>query len=254
VSAPDFLLRDDGARIAYRRTPARVAGGVGVVFLPGFRACGARGRPFLRFDHFGHGASSGRFEDGTIGRYAADAVAAVDTLTQGPQVLVGSSLGGWLMLLAARARPGRIAGLVGVAAAPDFTEDVVAQLDEAGRHALFHDGVYLEPSPYADEPTPITRRLVEEAKAHLLLAAPIPFRGPVRLLHGLRDTDVPWQKAQALVVALESLDVTLTLVKDGDHRLSTPADLERLVEATEGLCAGLERGGAWPHASDGRVA
>jgi hypothetical protein len=134
-----------------------------------------------------------------------------------------------------------VAGLVGVAAAPDFTEDVLAGLDEAGRHALFHDGVYLEPSPYADEPTPITRRLVEEAKVHLVLAAPIPFRGPVRLLHGLHDADVPWQKALQLVAALESPDVTVTLVKDGDHRLSTPEDLTRLVGTVETLCVQLEQ-------------
>jgi len=251
VSAPDFLLRDDGARIAYRATAGR---GVGVVFLPGFRSdmegtkalaleahCVAQGRPFVRFDYSGHGASSGRFEDGTIGRWADDAITVLDALTVGPQVLVGSSMGGWLMLLATRARPARVAGLVGVAAAPDFTEDVIAGLDESGRHALFHDGVYLEPSPYADEPTPITRRLIEAAKAHLLLAAPIPFRGPVRLLQGICDPDVPWQKALQLVAALESADVTLTLVKDGDHRLSRPADLVRLVETTETLCTQLER-------------
>lgn len=252
MSAPEFLDLGHGERLGYRRSPGR---GVGVVFLPGFCSdmegtkalalaahCAAHGRPFVRFDYFGHGVSSGRVEDGTIGRWAADAVAILDALTTGPQVLVGSSMGGWLMLLAASARPARVAALVGVAAAPDFTEDILAGLDAEGRRALFEQGMRLEPSPDCDEPTPITRLLVEEAKAHLLLGAPIPFAGPVRLFQGLRDADVRWQKALALAERLTSDDVAVTLLKDGDHRLSTPADLTRLIETTEALCAAIEHG------------
>ncbi|HVP30249.1 MAG TPA: alpha/beta hydrolase [Myxococcota bacterium] len=247
---PEILARRDGARLAYRRTPG---GGVGVVFLPGLRSdmegtkalaleghCARAGRPFLRFDYFGHGASSGDFREGTIGRFLDDTLALLDARTEGRQVLVGSSMGGWLMLLAALARPERVAGLVGVAPAPDFTEDVLAGLDAAARRALDRDGVYLEPSPYSDEPTPITRALLEEARAHLLLARPIPFRGPVRILQGLADPDVPWQKALRLAEALASDDVAITLVKGGDHRLSTPADLARLASVTETLCRALE--------------
>ncbi len=188
-----------------------------------------RGQAFLRFDYQGHGASSGRFEEGTIGLWSADAVAALDELTEGPQVLVGSSMGGWIMLLAALARPQRVAGLLGIAAAPDFTEDLMwdAYPPEV-RETLEREGVYREPSDYGEEPYTITKALIDEGREHLLLRAPVPIACPVRLIHGMADPDVPWELAVRLADRLESDDVEITLVKGGGHRLSEPEDLERL--------------------------
>jgi pimeloyl-ACP methyl ester carboxylesterase len=188
-----------------------------------------RGQAFLRFDYLGHGASSGRFEEGTIGRWAEDAVAALDELTEGPQVLVGSSMGGWIMLLAALARPQRVAGLLGIAAAPDFTEDLMwdAYPPEV-RETLEREGVYHEPSDYGEDPYPITKALIDDGRKHLLLRAPLPITCPVRLIHGMADPDVPWELAIRLADRLESDDVEVTLVKGAGHRLSEPEDLERL--------------------------
>ncbi len=247
TDSPRLLSRPDGSSLAYRRQPGRAPG---VVFLGGLHSdmtgtkatflaghCRSAGRAFVRFDYFGHGASSGRFEEGTIGRWAGDALAVLDEVAEGPQVLVGSSLGGWIMLLAALARPGRVRGLVGVAAAPDFTEDLIwAQLPEEGRRRLEEEGVWHRPSAYGEAPYPITRRLIEEARRHLLLRGPIGIACPVRLIHGLEDEDVPWEVSLRLCRALAGGDVTLALVKGGGHRLSEPADLERLAAAVEGLC------------------
>ena len=246
----DRLTREDGPTLAYHRTPGREPG---VVFLTGFRSdmtgdkattleafCRDRGQAYLRFDYGGHGDSEGAFTDGTIGDWAGDAVAALDALTDGPQILVGSSMGGWIMLLAALARPERIAGLVGIAAAPDFTEDLMWETADAEiRATLRRDGVYLEPSEYSDEPTPITLKLIEEGRRHLLLRAPIALDCPVRLIHGRRDPDVPWQTAERLADALTSEDVEITYVKAGDHRLSSPADLRRLTRTVGALLDGL---------------
>lgn len=225
--------------LAYRRVPGR--GGPGVVFLGGFKSdmtgskashlaawCAARGRAFLRFDYSGHGASGGRFEDGTIGRWLDDALAAFDALAEGPQVVVGSSMGGWIALLLALRRPERVAALVGIAAAPDFTEELIwKELSPEIRGAIARDGAWLRPSEYG-EPYPITRALIEDGRKHLLLGGPIPIRAPVRLLHGQRDADVPWEMSLRLAERLESEDVRATLVKGGDHRLSTEADLALL--------------------------
>jgi len=240
---PEILARPDGATIAYRRRLDRSGGKLpGVVFLGGFTSdmtgikasaldgvCDRSGQAFLRFDHFGHGMSSGAFRDGTIGRWADDALAVIDALTAGPQILVGSSMGGWIMLLAALARPRRVAGLVGVAAAPDFTEDLIwAKTTPEIRERLRMDGVWLEPSADAGPPTPIALRLIEEARRHLLLRGRIAIDRPVRLLHGMADPDVPWQTALRLAERLQGDDVVVTLIKDGDHRLSRDADLELL--------------------------
>jgi pimeloyl-ACP methyl ester carboxylesterase len=191
--------------------------------------CRRRGQAFLRFDYRGHGASSGRFEDGTIGGWADDALLCFDRLTRGPQVLVGSSMGGWMMLLVARARLARIHGLIGVAAAPDFTEDLMweAFMPEE-RARLMRDGMIEQPSDYSAEPHRITRELIEDGRRHLLLRQPIPIDRPVRLLHGIDDTDVPWETSMRLARQLVCGDVTVTLVKGGDHRLSGEADLARL--------------------------
>ena len=232
--------------MAYRRRQGRSPG---VVFLGGFmsdmtgtkaqaldRFCAARGQAFLRFDYFGHGASSGAFKDATVGRWKADALAVLDDLTEGPQVLVGSSLGGWIMLLAALARPQRVRALVGIAAAPDATEDLMwAELGTEQRAALLRDGFLRLPSEYDPAGYIYTRALIEEGRQHLVMRTPIPLACPVRLLHGMRDPDVPWKTSLALAENLESRDVAVTLVKDGDHRLSTDEDLALLTRTLEPL-------------------
>jgi pimeloyl-ACP methyl ester carboxylesterase len=199
--------------------------------------CQAQGRAFLRFDYLGHGASSGGFADGTIGRWADDALAAIDRLTEGPQVLVGSSMGGWIMLLTALARRGRVCGLVGIAAAPDFTEDIISNIfDDDQRQALADHGVVDLPSDYdGGKPYPITRALIEDGRGHLLLRDRIALDCPVRLIQGLDDRDVPWRTALAVADKLAGDDVEVILVKGGDHRLSQPADLDRLTRTLDRL-------------------
>jgi pimeloyl-ACP methyl ester carboxylesterase len=244
-------VREETGRLDGRLAWARLPGsGPGVVFLPGFRSdmqgskalalrdhCAARGQALLRFDYSGHGESAGRFEDGTIGQWAADAIAVFDALTEGKQILIGSSMGGWIALLLARARPERIAGLIGIAPAPDFTERLMwPAFTEAQRTEIMTRGVLHLPSQYG-EPTPVTRALVEDGRHHNLLDAPIPLSCPVRILQGMRDPDVPWRHALALVDAIAGEDVRLHLIKDGDHRLSRPEDLLLLGETLDALRA-----------------
>lgn len=245
-ASPEHLETSDGERIAYHRVPGRVPG---VVFLGGYASdmtgtkataleahARDRGHAFLRFDYRGHGQSSGRFEDGTIGRWRSDALAAFDALTEGPQVLVGSSMGGWIALLVALARPERVAGLVGIAAAPDFTEDLMwAEFDEGQRSTLGSERVLHLPSEYSGQPYIVTMDLIEDGRDHLLLRAPIPIRCPARLLQGMRDADVPYRHALTLADRLEGDDVQVRLIKDGDHRLSTERDLAILAETVDGL-------------------
>lgn len=229
---PDYMETPQGRRIAYHRTPGQ---GPGVVFLGGFKSdmtgtkalylqdwAEAQGRAFLRFDYSGHGQSSGDFLDGAIGDWAADAIATIAALTEGPQVLVGSSMGGWIALLVARALPARVAGLVGIAAAPDFTEDSMwAQFTDAQRAELAQGQVAL-PSDYADSPYIITRRLIEDGRQQLVLRSPLSLPFPVRLLQGTADVDVPPSVALRLLDHATGPDLRLTLVKDADHRFSTP--------------------------------
>ena len=245
-SPPGILARDDGATIAYRRREGRKPG---VIFLGGFMSdmtgtkartldafCAARGQEFLRFDYFGHGASSGAFADATIGRWKGDALAVLDHLTTGPQVLVGSSLGGWLMLLAALARPERVAALVGIAAAPDATEALMWQrFPPTVRDAILANGQIRVPSEYSTEGYLITRRLIEEGRQHLVLAQGVALDCPVRLLHGMADKDVPWQMSLDLAERIAGQDVLVTLIKDGDHRLSRDEDLALLLRTLEPL-------------------
>ena len=229
------LDRGDGTHLAW----ARIAGaGPAVVFLPGFAsdmrgakaealagACAAAGRAMLRFDYSGHGESDGAFADGTICVWLADALAVIDARSDGKLILVGSSMGGWIALLAALARPARVAGLVGIAAAPDFTETLMWEaMAPAERAALIAHGCLDVPSQYGP-PTRVTRALIEDGRRHLLLGGPIPLDVPVRLLHGQRDPDVPWETALRVADRVAGADVRITLVKDGDHRLSRPADL-----------------------------
>lgn len=247
LTEPKFLdvRQDDVARrIAVRRRTGSSTR-PGVVWLGGLRSdmlstkadaldrwAERSGRSFLRFDYSGHGESDGRFEDGTISRWLADSLAAVAAETAGPQILVGSSMGGWLALLAAaRLREhGRTpAALVLIAPAVDFTERLIwAGFDAATRSALERTGVVLRPSPYGP-PIPITRALIEDGRRHLLLDGLVSSHAPVHVLQGMRDADVPWRHAMTLVERFASDPVVVTLIKDGDHRLSRPQDIERLV-------------------------
>jgi pimeloyl-ACP methyl ester carboxylesterase len=240
---PEFLTTPQGRRIAYHRTAGK---GPGVVFLGGFKSdmtgtkavhlqawAEAQGRAFLRFDYSGHGQSSGDFLEGCIGDWAEDAIAAVASLTEGAQILVGSSMGGWMALLVARAMPERVAGLIGIAAAPDFTEDLMwAGFTEAERAAVMA-GRLEQPSEYSDEPYVITRKLIEDGRNRLVLRTPLPLPFPVRLLQGTADVDVPPAVALRLLDHAESPDLRLCLVKGADHRFSTPECLD-LITASLG--------------------
>jgi pimeloyl-ACP methyl ester carboxylesterase len=248
---PQFLELPDGRRLAYRTRLAtdRTRDCAGILFLPGFRSdmtgikatflddvCAARGLGYTRFDYSGHGASSGRFEECTIGRWAEDAIAIIDRATEGPLILVGSSMGGWIMLLAALARADRVAGLVGLAPAPDFTEALIwNQLTDQDRDRLLQNGRLERPSEYSEEPTVITRGLIEEGRRHLLLTAPIGIRCPVRLLHGMADPDVPYRLSLELAERIAGEDVRVTLIKNGDHRLSRADDLTLLAATIDEL-------------------
>lgn len=217
----------------------------GIVFLGGFRSdmtgtkaihleafAKAEGRDFLRLDYSGHGASSGAFLDGCIGDWAADAEAALTTLTEGPQILVGSSMGGWIALLLARKLPQRVAGLVGIAAAPDFTEDSMwGEFDEGQRAALMQEGQIALPSDYSDDPYIITRRLIEDGRDQLVLRSPLPLPMPVRLLHGTADADVAVSVPLRLIEHSDAADMRLALVKGEDHRFSSPDALALIEEA-----------------------
>jgi len=219
-----------------------------LVFLPGFMSdmtgdkaealhawCFARGRACLRLDYSGHGQSGGDFADGTIGRWTADALFLIDRLAGETFLLMGSSMGGWIALNVALARPDRVAGLIGIAAAPDFTEDLMwAGMAPAARKKLLRDGELRIPSRYGGEQI-ITSALIEDGRAHLVMRGPIPLRCPVRLLHGMLDRDVPWETALRVAERLESPDVHVTLVKDGEHRLSRPADIALLVRTAAAL-------------------
>ncbi|MGH6932954.1 MAG: alpha/beta hydrolase [Dongiaceae bacterium] len=198
-----------------------------------------RGQPMIRFDYFGHGQSSGVLRDGSIGRWSQDALAVLDQLTHGPQILVGSSMGGWIMLLLALQRPERMAGLVGIAAAPDFTEDLIWNLfSEDAQQRLMSEGAIHMPSNHGDVVLEITREFLEEGRQQLLLREPIAIDCPARLLHGMADGDVPWRTSLRLLERLAGADASLTLVKDGDHRLSRPQDLSRIFAAVAELSEG----------------
>lgn len=241
-----ILTRADGATIAYHRRTGKAPG---VVFLCGFNSdmtgvkaraldafCAASGRAFLRFDYFAHGASSGDFAEATIGRFLDDTLAVIDALTEEKLVLVGSSIGGWLMLLAAMARPTRIAALLGIAAAPDATEDLMWQrMPFDLREDIITKGAVRLPSKYSDQGYLITRKLIEEGRDHLVMRRPIEIDCPVRLLHGMADPDVPWATSLTLAERIIGADVQVTLIKDGDHRLSRENDLDLLLRTLKSL-------------------
>jgi pimeloyl-ACP methyl ester carboxylesterase len=205
------------------------------------------GHAVTRFDYSGHGASSGAFRDGTISRWLEESLAVFDRETEGDQILIGSSMGGWMALLVARAhraRTGaasRIRGIVLIAPAPDFTERLMwANFPEAVRRAILETGAYSKPSDYSEDPYVITRALIEDGRSHLLMDGPIETGCPVTILQGVKDADVPWRHAVDLVTCLTRDDVVLTLVKDGDHRLSRPEDIRRLIAAVEAMTAATE--------------
>jgi pimeloyl-ACP methyl ester carboxylesterase len=199
----------------------------------------ARGRAYLRFDYRGHGQSSGAFEEGSIGDWTDDAAEALARLTEGPQVLVGSSMGGWIALLLARRFPARVAGLVGIAAAPDFTEDSMWEgFSPVQRRALLVEGRVALPSAYSDEPYVVTRRLIEEGRANLVLRGPLRIGCPVRLLQGTADEDVGRSVALRLLDHVDGPDVRLTLVKGADHRFSAPRELALIGRTLDALAEG----------------
>lgn len=240
------LHLNDGNTIAYHALDGKLPG---VIFMGGFKSdmcgtkaisleehCNKTNRAFIRFDYFGHGQSSGKFEDGTIGQWKDDAIAIIDRLTDGPQIIVGSSMGGWIMFLAAIARPLNVVGLVGIAPAPDFTQNFLWDpLDDADRRIAQREGYYYTNSEYDNEPLVITMNLIEEGRKHLLLKRPLNLKCPLRIIHGMKDTAVPWQHSVSLIDSFEGNDVEITYIKDGDHRLSEPSNISRIIKVLEEL-------------------
>lgn len=259
----DFIKLADHC-LAYQRLRAPVGkrilrslknkgkAGVGVVFLTGYgsdmngnkanflaQRCKKAGYDYLRFDYRGHGQSSGDFKDCTIGEWLEDALTVFDQLTEGPQLLVGSSMGGWMALLLALKRPERIAGVVGIAAAPDFTKDLIwNDITEEQKITLVRDGmIYIGVAPDS-RGIPVTLKLINEGnEKHLILNKPIPLDVPVHLIQGQLDSEVPWKHALKISERITSNDVQITFIKDGDHRLSRPEDLELIWDAVKKMAA-----------------
>lgn len=244
MDEPRFLQRVNAGRLAYRRDAGRVPG---VLWLGGFHSnmdgikakaisAWARksGRACLRFDYSGHGLSAGAFRDGTISLWRDDALAVLDELAEGPQVIVASSMGGWIATLLAHARPERIAAMLLIAPAPDFTEAIAwTQMPPKIRREIMEKGFWMRPSDY-EEPYPITRALIEDGRRNLVLDKPLRLKFPVRILHGEADKDVPWEHGYRLLDVMNG-DVNFTLVKDGDHRLSSPDHLKLIEDSLDGL-------------------
>lgn len=249
MSNVQYLSRPDGTRLAYCATPAKITGKPGILFCGGFKSdmngtkavaleamAQREGLSFVRFDYFGHGQSDGAFLDGTIGRWKEDTLAVLRDLCSGPQLIVGSSMGGWLATLAALALPDRTAGLVLIAPALDFTEDLMwAGMSEQERKVLLRDGVLREPSEYSDQPYEYSLKLITEGRDHMILKPGITYDKPVRILQGMEDPDVPYAHAVRTAAAFQGADTRLTLIRDGDHRLSRSQDLELLYQTVLGL-------------------
>jgi len=242
---PQFLTRADGVRIAYRHLAKRDGDNAAtIIFLPGYMSdmqggkaqaleawARVNGHAMLRLDYSGCGESGGDFADGMLTVWRDDVLAVIDAKVKGPILLVGSSMGGWLMLIVALALTekfgaGRLAGMIGIAAAPDFT---AWGYSEAQKAEIMREGVVYEDNPYGPEPTPIWRGFYEDSQTQLMLDSEIALDCPVRLLHGQRDKDVPWETSLKLAAALRSSDVQIVLVKDGDHRFSREQDIELLL-------------------------
>lgn len=240
------LQLPNGDFIAYRKHEGK-KNHTGILFLGGFMSdmdgtkatalheyCVKHDYPFVRFDYFGHGQSSKKFTECTIGIWKQNVLDVLDILTNGKQIIVGSSMGGWLMLLAALARPEKVEALVGIAAAPDFTEDLIwDEFTTTQQEELQSNGFINLKSEYGDQPYPITMELIEEGRKHLLLQDTINIQCPVRLIHGLLDKDVPSSLSTRLAMQLASSDVKIELVENGDHRMSTPENIEILCNTIE---------------------
>lgn len=245
------LDRPDGGYIAYRRQPRKRDDLPGVVFIHGLRSdmdggkaellhefCAARGQAYVRFDCRGHGQSSGVFEDTVLSDWADDAALVIDRLTEGPQIVVGSSMGGWLMLLTALARPKTVIGAVGIAAAPDFTRRFREELTPADLEMLANAGRVERPTDYDDAPYVFTKALLDDGDARSVLTGEtLAFNGRMRLLHGMLDDAVPWELSLEIAAKAEAEDVRVHLIKDGDHRLSRESDLAQLCAAVAELSA-----------------
>lgn len=243
---PVETLSTRNHRIAYRRREGK---GPTVIFCGGFKSdmegtkaaaldafCAEQGRSYVRFDYTGHGQSSGDFKGGTIGQWVQDALDVIDQCTEGKLVVVGSSMGGWVMLHAALKRPERVQALVGLASAPDFTEKLMwQQFSDTQKAEMEQNGVVYLPSCYGEEPYPITRQLIEDGRTQQLLDAPIGITCPVRLIHGTEDEDVPYQVSLQLMDVLESTDVRVQLLKNSGHRLSEPHELAVVRYALESV-------------------
>lgn len=246
---PSYLETPNNRRLAYHQTKGT---GPGIVFLGGFVSdmggtkavyleewAKSQGRAYLRFDYSGHGQSSEDFRDGSIGNWADDAEAVIQKLTEGPQILVGSSMGGWISLLMAKRLPERIAGCVGIAAAPDFTEDSMwAWMDDTQKRDLEEKGFVELPSDYSDEPYVITKKLIENGRTQLVLRDPLDLPFPVRLLHGTADKDVEMSVPLRIIDHCTGPDIRLTFVRDVDHRFSGPRELAMITAAIENIIAG----------------
>jgi pimeloyl-ACP methyl ester carboxylesterase len=250
---PDSTFIEVGQANAMRRIAVRAREGAapGLFWLGGFNSdmkgtkalaldawAAEHGRACVRFDYSGHGESGGKFADGTIGRWLEDSLAVFEQFCRGPQVVIGSSMGGWMALLlarevATRAKGASLAGLVLIAPAPDFTEELMWKgFSPEIRHEIETRGVWMRPSEYGDSsPYPITRALIEEGRNHLVLGGSIEVGCPVRILQGAQDPDVPWRHAFKLAHRLPADDVVLTMIQDGDHRLSRPQDIARIIAA-----------------------
>ncbi len=237
-----FLERRGAPKLAYNRIPGGNPALPAIIFLGGFRSdrmgtkamfleetCKNRGQAYVRFDYSGHGDSGGRFEDGTIESWRDDAASVLDRLTSGPVILVGSSMGGWIGLLLALSQPDRVRGFIGIAAAPDFTHDLVSEhFDDTMRESFESRGYADIPSDYSAEPYRITKALVESGNRVCLLNRVHSLDIPVRLLQGQLDPDVPWETAEKIRACLDGTDTKIHLIPDGDHRLSRPQDLALL--------------------------
>lgn len=250
TSKIEYLEVPGRHRLAYRYSPG---GKPGVVFLGGFLSdmegtkatafeafCRGRGQAYLRLDYSGHGRSGGRFEDGTISSWRDDVLAIIDTVSEGPMVLIGSSMGGWLALLVALSRPERVVGLIGLAAAPDFTEELMwGRFDPAQKRQLMSEGLVRLPSNYA-EPYPVTRALVEDGRQNLLMEGPIELGIPVRLIQGGDDPDVPAGMPHRIAARLTSGDVQIRIIDGGGHSLSRDRDIAAIHSVLTALLEELE--------------
>jgi pimeloyl-ACP methyl ester carboxylesterase len=255
VAEPSWL-EHDGARLACQHQPGSGANtSPGVLLCGGFRSnmqggkalaladfCARRGLQFTRFDYRGHGQSSGRFDDATLSEWIGDAQAVLRQMTHGPQVVIGSSMGAWIATHLALREAERVCALMTLAAAPDFSEDVLLpSLDDTAKAALAKDGLWLRPSRYDSEsPDPISQRFLDDARQHLLLRGPIGLDLPVRMIHGQQDPDIPWRTSLRLAEQITGDDVQITLIKDAGHRLSRDSDIALILDRLEGLLSELQ--------------